>query len=186
MIFVLKNLLIIKYKKENDFTSIKITKIIILICLIIKVKITFNFNQKNIENITIYKLEDILNLNYIKKNHTILIFEPHIYHFECSPGYAKYFIDLGFNVDILMHFSGMDAFCLFENKKKIRLFLYKNIRQINSLSKTISLFMRYYSFILIQTISSKSIKIVSKLGLLNIKKSIYVFHCKCNELYILL
>lgn len=40
----------------------------------------------------------------VRKN-TVLIFEPNWSHGECIPGYAKYFLDLGFNVDVLMHRS---------------------------------------------------------------------------------
>ena len=34
---------------------------------------------------------------------SILIFEPNRCHGECIPGYARYFLDMGFNVDVLMH-----------------------------------------------------------------------------------
>ena len=123
-----------------------------------------------------YDLNDILNFNYTIKKNTILIFEPHAYHYESSPGYAKYFIDLGFNVDILMHKNGSDSFCLFQNKEKIRLFLYYDISQINSFYKNVSDFMNQYTFIFIQTISEKRIETISKLDLLNKRKVIYVFH----------
>ena len=126
------------------------------------------------EKIKIYKFNDILNLTI--KNKTILLFEPNSFHYECSPGYAKYFIDLGYNVDILMHISGIDAFEYFENKDKIRLFIYNELEQINSYSKIFRSQFSVYSYIVIQTISTYSININSNLGLLNNDKVIYVFH----------
>ena len=60
--------------------------------------------------------------NFTINNNTILIFEPNANHFECTPGFTKYFIDLGYNVDILMHKFGIDTFNLFdgtENYQKI-------------------------------------------------------------------
>ena len=68
--------------------------------------------------------------NSIKKR-TVLIFEPNRYHFECLPGYAKYFIDLGYNVDILSRKFGFDSFYLFKEKYKIRYFVYDDITQFS-------------------------------------------------------
>lgn len=176
MIFIFNKLLFKKYVRKK----IKILLFIILLCLMEKNKILDNnilgnnlIIRKEVEK---YELNDILNFNYTIKKNTILIFEPHAYHYECSPGYAKYFIDLGFNVDILMHKNGSDSFCLFQNKEKIRLFLYYDISQINSFYKNVSDFMNQYTFIFIQTISEKRIETISKLDLLNKRKVIYVFH----------
>jgi hypothetical protein len=36
------------------------------------------------------------------KANTVLIIEPHNYHHEVVPGYAKYFVDLGYALDIIM------------------------------------------------------------------------------------
>ena len=65
--------------------------------------------------------------NNIVKKKTVLIFEPNNYHFECLPGYTKYFIDLGYNVDILSLNNSLDSFCLFEEKYKIRFFVYDDL-----------------------------------------------------------
>jgi len=171
---------LIFHKLLIKFNEIKIFLIIILFCLMIKVKIRNNIILNNhltkLNEVKKYDLNNILNLNYTIKNRTILIFEPHIFHYECSPGYAKYFIDLGFNVDILMHKSGNDAFCFFQHKEKIRLFFYYDIKQINSFNINISHFMDQYTFILIQTISTNAFETISKLGLLSKGNVIYVFH----------
>jgi hypothetical protein len=73
----------------------------------------------------INKFEDLFQNNI--KNKTILIFEANKYHFECLPGYAKYFVDLGYNIDILIYKFGINSFCLFNEINKIRFFVFENL-----------------------------------------------------------
>ena len=84
---------------------------------------------KTANSLKINHFEEMFN-NSIKKR-TVLIFEPNRYHFECLPGYAKYFIDLGYNVDILSRKLGFDSFYLFKEKYKIRYFVYDDITQFS-------------------------------------------------------
>ena len=94
-------------------------------------------NHKNPTNsIEIKEFESLFNT--VKKNKTILIFEPNKHHHECIPGYCKYFIDLGYNVDILLHICGLDSLCLFKDTRKIRLFAFNNIKQITNFSTNFS------------------------------------------------
>ena len=74
-------------------------------------------------------------LNYKVKNNTILIFEPAYYHHECTPGYTKYFLDLGYNVDIISVKFGVNTFCLFNLLKNIRIFTFYNLCQFTAHSK---------------------------------------------------
>ena len=164
---------------RNKNCRISICLVVLLsLYLINKMKITENKllikNIKDINRIEIYPLSDIFNVS--KKNKTILIFEPNHFHSECSPGYTKYFIDLGFNVDIIMNQYGKDSFSLFEKKEKIRIFFYNNTKEITLLNFNLKIFMNQYSFILVQTITKIKIGLISKLGLLNNKKAIYLFH----------
>ena len=57
-------------------------------------------------------------------NNSILILEQFPFHYECTPGFTKYFIDLGYNVDIIIDSIGITTFCFFEYLNKIRLFIY--------------------------------------------------------------
>lgn len=178
---IFNKLLTIKHtKKLTHFYKGKTTFILILLCSMIKLKTSDNtilIKKANYKDkIQIYKWNNLLNHNFIMKNNTILIFEPHAYHYECSPGYAKYFIDLGFEVDILMHKSGRDSFNLFEKKEKIRLILYRKLTEIRDFAKIFKFYMSFYSFILVQTISKKTFEIISNLGLLKNNRAIYVFH----------
>ena len=59
--------------------------------------------------------------NHEIKNNSILILETNRYHYECTPGYSKYFIDLGYQVDIIIHSMGINAFSLFTNFEKINI-----------------------------------------------------------------
>ena len=85
------------------------------------------------------------------KNNTILIFEPSYGHHECIPGFVKYFIELRYNVDILVHASGFDCLNWFRDIKNIRLFIFDNIRQINENIANLSLIIKKYDYILLQT-----------------------------------
>lgn len=86
----------------------------------------FSFCVNN--NLKIKRLEELF--KYKLKNNTILVFEPNKYHYECTPGFAKFFIDLGYNIDIIMNTFGKDALCLFEPIEKVELFIYENLSQI--------------------------------------------------------
>ena len=116
-----------KTRRIHIKNNSKLFFIIVFIYLLQEDKILYvnrlNHSSNVVEKVEVYQLKDMF-LSTIKKNKTILLFEPNHYHYECSPGYAKYFVDLGFNVDILMQTSGLDSFYYFEKKDKIRLFIY--------------------------------------------------------------
>jgi len=108
--------------------------------------------------------------NHSINNNTILILEFRYCHNECTPGYTKYFIDLGYNVDILIHESGSDCLSLFKDIDKIRLFTFRNITEIKMNTKNLSLIIKKYSFIMLESTEIKNIYLTlyNNLGLLNI------------------
>ena len=164
------------YCKKNNKS--KFVYIFILLFLTINIK----YNPNNIiyffkcynESIQTYQLKELCKINI--KGKIILIFEPYPFHYECTPGFAKYFIDLGYNVDILMHYFGKDSFCLFEKKDKIRIILYENLEQIHFFKQMLIRYMNNYSFILVQTVTLQKNETISNLELLTNNKAIYVFH----------
>ena len=167
-------------KKEYN---LKFLFIIVLLYLSININVNIFFDnkiivyQKDINKIKEYQLKDVLcSINSIIENKSILIFEPNPFHYECTPGYAKYFIDLGFNVDVLMNKIGKDSFHLFKDIEKIRIFIYDNEKQINYFAKFLIKFMDNYSLILVQTCYLYNIHILDNLGLLRNNKAIYVLH----------
>ena len=85
------------------------------------------------------------------KNNTILIFEPNAFHQECTPGYAKYFVDLGYNVDILIHVSGNESFSLFPAIENVKLIIFNSIEEIKSNITKFSVIIKKYDFILLQS-----------------------------------
>ena len=87
-----------------------------------------NLSNDKKNSIEVRSFNELFNIT-IKRN-TILIFEPNKYHHECTPGYTKYFIDLGYNVDILMHILGINSMILLDEIENIRLFTFKNRDQI--------------------------------------------------------
>ena len=114
--------------------------------------------------------------NDTNKNSTILIFEPNTYHHECTPGFSKYFLELGYNVDILINLIGIDSFSLFQDIEKISLYTFNNLSEIMENSKILSSVIKKYDFVLLQTTDKNKKNIYANLDLLNINTSIFVFH----------
>jgi hypothetical protein len=120
-----------------------------------------------------YNFIEFLNNTINKK--TILIFEPREFHNECTPGYTKYFIDLGYNVDILMRYQGIDSFSYFnDNIENIRMFLYNKLREIKK-RKEFNLIIKKYDYILLETFFKEEKKLFKELHLYN-NNSIFIFH----------
>ena len=143
----------------------------------LEIKILSNkINLKNIYNITnIYSIYGSLNDKNISKK-KVLIFEPFLYHYECTPGFSKYFIDLGYNVDIIMRNAGLSSFAFFKDINKIRFFIYNDIKDIIKYSKYISFSINKYDYVLIETANKYSFSLYKSLNILNINHSIFVFH----------
>ena len=110
------------------------------------------------------------------KNNSILIIEPNEFHQECLPGYTKYFIDLGYNVDVLMHDSGNDSFCLFPNNENIKLRTFQNINYLKNYAKNLSSIIKKYDFILLQSIYYPNRMLYYDLGIYEKNNSIFVDH----------
>ena len=127
--------------------------------------------DKVFNSFKINKFEDLFQNNI--KNKTILIFEANKYHFECLPGYAKYFVDLGYNIDILIYKFGINSFCLFNEINKIRFFVFENL---------VSTIIKNYDFIIIQTTNNENKPLFHHLNLLNMNNTIFVFqHIYCVD-----
>ena len=89
--------------------------------------------------------------NITIKLNSVLILEIYKYHYECTPGFTKYFIDLGFNVDILIHKMGISSFCFFEPKRKIRLFYYEDSEYLLKNKYLFSSICEKYDFRFVET-----------------------------------
>ena len=130
------------------------------------------------DRICLYKINDMVSnkFNFNNKNNSILIIEPFLFHNECTPGFSKYFTDLGYNVDIIMSKIGISSLCLFEPINKIRLFIYGKNEEIIKNIDYFNLILKKYSYILIETAEPKMSHLYTKLNLLNNNNSIFVFH----------
>ena len=105
-----------------------------------------------------------------------MIFEPFTYHYECTPGFSKYFIDLGYNVDIIMHNAGLSSFVYFKDISKIRFFIYNDVTDIKKYNKYLSFSINKYDYVIIETANLYSFSLYKSLKLLNINHSFVVFH----------
>ena len=133
-----------------------------------------NNSEKKAKFLKINPFYDLFN-STIRQN-TILVFEPNYYHYECTPGYSKYLVDLGYNVDLLINYSGIDSLCLFEEVQKLRIFFFNDLNQIKNCSKNLTFIMKKYDFIIVQTTDEKNKDIYNQLQLLRMNNSIFVFH----------
>ena len=110
------------------------------------------------------------------KPNSVLIFEPNPYHHECIPGYAKYFSDLGYNLDVLMIKGNEDSLDLFESKDKLRIFTFDDLEQINLTSNKISKKFSDYSSVLLHSTDPNKKELLEKLGLFSNPNSILIAH----------
>ena len=154
---------------NNNNNKIKLLIIFILIFLqkfVIK-KFLIIIKDLNIHDkeISYYDIENFL-FDYSVGKEAILIFEFTIYHYECTPSYAKYFIDLGYNVDIIMNKFGLDSFSLCDNFEKVKIFSYNNYVWINRFYSYISEKIKKYNFILIETTEPRYLDILIFLQIL--------------------
>ena len=110
------------------------------------------------------------------KNNTVLIFEPEFYHHECTPGYTKYFLDLGYSVDIILDNFGTSAFCLFKLLENIRLFTFYRLSELIAHSKEFQLIFKNYSYIVIETTHPARNQTYKDLGFFKMNNTIFVVH----------
>ena len=152
-------------------------------CIILKQKIIFikyllylfNYEDKT-KQIEIFNINQFFNTT-IKPN-SILIFEIYTFHYECTPGYTKYFLDLGFNVDIIMTNKGKGIFTFFGKYDNLRLYILDDTKYYESddyIEKFRIIFNRYLA-ILVQTTKPELKYFYKKSNLLDCKNSIFVSH----------
>lgn len=136
------------FKRHKSNYYIRFCFIILLLCFVFLI-----YNNSMAQNKNVLKVVSFYELfNKIEPiNKRVLIFEPNHYHYECTPGFTKYFVDLGYNVDIIMQPSGIDSFIYFNKIEKICLFIYDNLNEINKNIYQLSLVIRKYDFVLVQT-----------------------------------
>ena len=166
--------------------KLKYTKTIIIFLFLFKLCIINNIramlitlNLSNLKKLRILPFYNLFN-NTIKKN-TILLFELNKYHHECLPGYTKYFIDLGYYVDILIESNYIDSFYFFKEIENIRIITFNNIKEIILEAKNLSFIIKKYHFILVQTNFTKHKNLYSQLDILNNNKSFFVSHDTKHE-----
>lgn len=110
------------------------------------------------------------------KNNTVLIFEPEFFHHECTPGYTKYFLDLGYNVDIIIDNYGSNTFFLFKSLENIRLFTFYKLSELSAHSVEFQYIFKNYSYIVIETTNPDRNETYNELGFFKMNNTIFVLH----------
>lgn len=107
---------------------------------------------------------------------SVLILEFNPYHFECLPGYTKYFIDLGYNVDIIMRKNFKESMEKFEPKNKIRIFEFKTLTKKDKNIETYRKKLKKYDYLFLQTTDKKDSEMYKLLGYYDNPNSLFVVH----------
>lgn len=147
-------------------------KIIIFIIIVIPLALIYKFFFKKKPN----KISKFIETP-ISKN-SVVIFELNDYHLECLPGFTKYFTDLGFNVDIIIRYNRNDSMEKFEPKDKIRIFEYKDVKEITDYQNGFKKKVKKYNYSLLQSIDKggKNLKLFKDLGYFDNPNSLFVVH----------
>ncbi len=110
------------------------------------------------------------------EDNTVAIFEPNNYHHECIPGYAKYFVDLGYNVELLIIKGNEDSMELFEPKDKIKIYTYDNLEGILPAAPELANKFSKYNHVLVNSLGVAEEKNIKKLKFLDNSNSLFVVH----------
>lgn len=130
-------------------------------------------NENKIPNL--FSINTILRNNIDIRYNSILLLELFHYHYECSPGFSKYFIDLGYNVDIIMNKIGITSFFVFESIDKVRIFFYDYKEDIEKDVDEFKLILTKYTYILLETTEPKDLALYNNLNLANTVKRALIF-----------
>ena len=180
--FLLKKHILIrfvKHKKNNLNNKLEYKFLIlafIIFCLSIPFIFLFYSKVNTVKQIEAFNITQFFNTTI--RSNSILIFEKNDFHYECTPGFAKYFLDLGFNVDIIMIKMGKETFIFFEPTKKLRFFILDDSKYYKSeeyIVKFRDIFNKYLA-ILVQTMTPDVKTFYSNANLLKGKNSIFVYH----------
>ena len=105
----------------------------------------------------------------------VLIFEPNECHQECIPGFAKYFIDLGYKVDVLLMRGREDCFAIFSPMDKVQIYTFDNQEELCENSETLkNKFGGYHRLFLNTTFRMPDLE--KRLCLYDLDNGIYVTH----------
>lgn len=149
-------------------------KLLIFLIIIINIKNFDEIGNGQKSNFPqLYSINNFLMNNFTVNKNSALILETYRYHYECTPGFSKYFIDLGYTVDIVMHNMGKTTFHFFKPKKKIRLFIYEDIDFIKKNSDFFSFIIKKYKYVLIETTQPDNYNLYQKF---NFNQTIFIFH----------
>jgi hypothetical protein len=105
-------------------------------------------------------------------NNSVLILEHFNFHEECIPGYTRYFLDLGYNVDILKN-GPTDMLCLFEDKDIEQTRVFSGLKTIQKNAKSLREKMRNYKYIFLNTYEKS---LVDQLEIMELENVFVILH----------
>ena len=106
----------------------------------------------------------------------------HLWHLECLPGYTKYSIDLGYNVDIILPKCLKESMEKFEPKDNLKIVEYSEINEIETNLKKFKSKINKYKFSFIGTLNSNHFEFYKKMGYFDNPKILFIIH-HIDEIY---
>lgn len=150
------------------------------ICFIFFIPIIFGIFYTNLIEIIFKKKKKDLNfddfINYQTRPNSVLIAEYHRWHLECLPGYTKYFIDLGYNVDIIIPKGLKESMEKFQPKDNLQIFEYSEIKEIEANLMKFKHKLNKYKFSFLETLDLKHKNLYKKMGYFENPNSLFVIH----------
>ena len=139
-----------------------------------QIKDTVKYYQNKFSSIK--KSKDKINkfLNCDIRPNSVIIFEPNRWHLECMPGYAKYFTELGYNVDVLIAENLEDSMENFSPSDKLRVFTFADVKDVINSSEMVSEKLGKYEYSMLHSTDNE--ELIKKLKYLENPKSLFVVH----------
>ena len=115
LIIYIKKKALFKHLKKKKKRNLSKSKFLIKTIIIFFLSILFSRLIKTINEIEVFNIQQFFTTKI--RTNSILLFEKNYFHYECTPGFVKYFLDLGFNVDIIMTEIGNETFIFLKKRK---------------------------------------------------------------------
>ncbi len=139
-----------------------------------KNKICSSYKSTKSQELSLNTFNDFLSSS--PPSNSALIFEPNNYHHECLPGYAKYLVDLGYSVEVLIKNGNEDSLELFEPKDKVKVFFFDDLDEISKASNEVALKLKEYSLALLQSTDPDRKELIEKMGFLDNPHTLFIAH----------
>ena len=98
------------------------------------------------------------------------------YHLECIPGFSKYFIDLGYYIDIILNKNFSESMEKFKPKTKITIYEFENFSEVFLNKSELKEKLKHYKYTLLGTTKYHIVKAFKEIGYYNNQNALFIVH----------